>query len=77
MSTDLIATPRKVKCPGCGEHCAYSTENPFRPFCSARCKTNDFGCWASERFSVDADAVSTEIGSDLDRSTESPESRKH
>ena len=26
------------------------TSNPFRPFCSARCKGNDFGQWASETF---------------------------
>ena len=50
------AAPRVVRCPGCGAPCAYAVENPFRPFCSARCKNNDFGAWASERFSVDADA---------------------
>ena len=50
------AAPRVVRCPGCGAACAYAVENPFRPFCSARCKNNDFGAWASERFSVDADA---------------------
>ena len=48
---------RVVRCPGCGGACVYSTENPNRPFCSARCKNNDFGAWASERFSVDADAL--------------------
>jgi endogenous inhibitor of DNA gyrase (YacG/DUF329 family) len=48
--------PRVVRCPGCGAECVYAAENPFRPFCSARCKNNDFGAWASERFSVDADA---------------------
>ena len=48
--------PRVVRCPGCGVECVYSVENLFRPFCSARCKNNDFGAWASERFSVDADA---------------------
>ena len=53
------AGPRVVRCPGCGGDCAYSAENPFRPFCSARCKNNDFGAWASERFSVDADADAT------------------
>ena len=47
---------RMVHCPGCGAACAYAVENPYRPFCSARCKNHDFGAWASERFSVDADA---------------------
>ena len=46
---------RTVRCPGCGATCAYAADNPYRPFCSARCKNNDFGAWASERFSVDAD----------------------
>ena len=47
---------RTVRCPGCGAACVYAVENPYRPFCSARCKHHDFGAWASERFSVDADA---------------------
>ena len=46
---------RTVRCPGCGAACAYAVENPYRPFCSARCKNHDFGAWASERFSVAAD----------------------
>ena len=48
---------RTVRCPGCGAACAYAVENPYRPFCSARCKNHDFGAWASERFSVAADAA--------------------
>ena len=47
---------RNVRCPGCGAACVYAVENAYRPFCSARCKNHDFGAWASERFSVDADA---------------------
>jgi endogenous inhibitor of DNA gyrase (YacG/DUF329 family) len=26
--------------------------NPYRPFCSERCKNMDFGAWASESFRV-------------------------
>ena len=48
---------RTVRCPGCGAACVYAVENPYRPFCSARCKNHDFGAWASERFSVAADAA--------------------
>ena len=47
---------RVIRCPGCGGPSVYSTSNAYRPFCSARCKNNDFGAWASERFSVDTDA---------------------
>ena len=53
MTTHPVGS-RVVRCPGCGSSCVYSAENPYRPFCSARCKNNDFGAWASESFSVDA-----------------------
>jgi endogenous inhibitor of DNA gyrase (YacG/DUF329 family) len=33
----------------------YAADNPHRPFCSARCKNNDFGAWANEAFAVPAD----------------------
>ena len=53
--TDPKAFPaRTVKCPGCGGPSAYAPDNPYRPFCSARCKNNDFGAWASESYSVAA-----------------------
>lgn len=47
--------PRRiVTCPGCGGPSVYSPENPWRPFCSERCKNHDFGAWASERYRVAA-----------------------
>jgi len=46
--------PRIVKCPGCGGPSVYAPENAARPFCSARCKNNDFGAWASESYRVEA-----------------------
>ena len=46
---------RIIRCPGCGGPSVYSADNPFRPFCSARCKNNDFGAWASEGYAVPAD----------------------
>ena len=48
--------PRTVKCPGCGGPSLYAPDNPYRPFCSARCKNNDFGAWATESYSVAAKA---------------------
>ena len=49
-------TPRRrvVACPTCRGDSAYAAGNPFRPFCSQRCKNNDFGAWASEAFRVAA-----------------------
>ena len=46
----MTATPRTVTCPSCGGDSIYATSNPFRPFCSARCKNVDLGAWASESF---------------------------
>ena len=41
---------RTVRCPACEHATLYSPRNPYRPFCSARCKGLDFGAWASESF---------------------------
>jgi hypothetical protein len=71
MST-TAPKPRTVHCPGCGGACVYSPENSYRPFCSARCKNNDFGAWASERFSVDADAEVPNPDPDPDQPTPRP-----
>ena len=50
-----MATPQKkhiVRCPACGGDSVYAPSNPFRPFCSERCKNLDLGAWASESFRV-------------------------
>ena len=50
---DKTTTPyRVVRCPACGGDSIYGANNPFRPFCSERCKSMDFGAWASESFRV-------------------------
>ncbi|WP_119965409.1 DNA gyrase inhibitor YacG [Simplicispira lacusdiani] len=55
-TTPSPATPRKVACPACGGPSLYGPQNPWRPFCSERCKQMDLGAWASEDFRVPADA---------------------
>jgi len=45
---------RTVRCPSCGGASVYAGTNPFRPFCSERCKSTDFGAWASEAYRVAA-----------------------
>ena len=52
MSTPPAA--RTVACPTCKGPSRYAPENPYRPFCSERCQSVDFGAWASERFRVEA-----------------------
>ena len=43
---------RRVECPACAKPCAFEPWNPWRPFCSARCRTKDLGAWASEEYRV-------------------------
>jgi len=31
------------------------TDNPFRPFCSERCRLTDLGNWAAEKYRIKAD----------------------
>lgn len=48
--------PRVVACPACKGDSIYAPSNPYRPFCSERCKNMDLGAWASESFRVPVDA---------------------
>lgn len=48
------AAARIVTCPTCGGDSQYAATNPHRPFCSARCRANDLGAWASEGYRVAA-----------------------
>jgi endogenous inhibitor of DNA gyrase (YacG/DUF329 family) len=40
-----------MKCPICKKETDYSN-NPFRPFCSERCKLIDLGKWAAGGYRV-------------------------
>jgi len=44
---------RIVRCPGCGGDSVYAPSNPYRPFCSARCRNHDLGAWATESYRVE------------------------
>lgn len=43
--------PVETKCPHCEKPSSWK-DNPFRPFCSERCKKIDLGDWADEKFKV-------------------------
>ncbi len=49
------ANAKLVPCPTCGGDSVYAPSNPYRPFCSERCKQIDMGAWASEDFRMPAD----------------------
>ncbi len=55
-SQKLPEGARLVTCPACQGNSLYHASNPFRPFCSERCKHNDFGAWASEAFRMPTEA---------------------
>ena len=42
-----------VDCPGCGRQAEFGPRNPWRPFCSQRCKLADLGAWASESYVIE------------------------
>jgi uncharacterized protein len=79
MSTSSL--PEKiVACPCCQGDSLYATRNPYRPFCSERCKKMDFSAWASENYrlqassSLDDDALVQEKlpGSDASPTSNTP-----
>jgi endogenous inhibitor of DNA gyrase (YacG/DUF329 family) len=39
--------PLVVKCPSCGAEVPWQESSTFRPFCSARCRDQDFIAWAN------------------------------
>lgn len=40
--------PLKVKCPICKNETVYDASNPYRPFCSEKCRLIDLGAWAND-----------------------------
>jgi len=43
---------RMVHCPQCNAAIRWSTDNPYRPFCSERCKLIDLGQWATGSYRI-------------------------
>jgi endogenous inhibitor of DNA gyrase (YacG/DUF329 family) len=46
------AVIKKIHCPRCRKKTEYSATNPFRPFCSERCRLIDLGQWAEESYRI-------------------------
>jgi len=42
----------KIKCPTCKQKTEWQ-DNPYRPFCSERCKLIDLGAWASDKYTIE------------------------
>lgn len=50
--SEYEAPVKIVRCPSCAGRSVYAPSNPYRPFCSERCKNMDLGAWASESFKL-------------------------
>jgi endogenous inhibitor of DNA gyrase (YacG/DUF329 family) len=63
--------PKLVACPQCGKSAEWDPQNPYRPFCSERCKTIDLGAWANESYRVpiaeDDESIDRESGGEPPR----------
>ena len=63
---------KEIKCPQCGHLTFYSLENPFRPFCSERCRLIDLGEWASGSYKVSHASNDQDHDQDEDEDTNNP-----
>jgi len=54
MAGDRLA---KIVCPTCQKSGTWSEDNPYRPFCSERCKLIDLGSWADESHKIKGEPV--------------------
>jgi endogenous inhibitor of DNA gyrase (YacG/DUF329 family) len=62
--------PRTVPCPTCGKKAVLEPWNPWRPFCSERCRTVDLGAWASESYRIPGKPGEDEPGDENEGSGE-------
>ncbi|MGQ5522428.1 DNA gyrase inhibitor YacG [Chitinimonas sp. PSY-7] len=55
----MTGLPQKqICCPSCSGQSFWSHENPWRPFCTERCKQRDLGAWASDSYRIPANTTS-------------------
>jgi endogenous inhibitor of DNA gyrase (YacG/DUF329 family) len=43
---------QKAICPCCDKETELSISNPYRPFCSKRCRLIDLGEWINESYTI-------------------------
>lgn len=56
---------RRVKCPTCRAEVTWE-DNPFRPFCSERCRLIDLGAWVDEKYRIPSRDIETKVDDDDD-----------
>lgn len=55
-----------ARCPTCGAPSAWSVDNPYRPFCSERCKFADLGSWLRGDYRLPLDELPRHLPGDED-----------
>ena len=65
---------RAVKCPSCRKETPWEN-NPYRPFCSERCRLIDLGAWAQERYRIPAEESDDSIDGEDDKDDDEEELR--
>jgi endogenous inhibitor of DNA gyrase (YacG/DUF329 family) len=53
--TDNKQRHHRVACPNCAAQVTWSSEQPWRPFCSERCRLIDLGSWLDESNRIPAE----------------------
>jgi uncharacterized protein len=51
-----------VKCPTCRRKVEWSEAQPYRPFCSDRCRLIDLGAWVSEQHKIPDESAAQDGG---------------
>lgn len=54
-----------VPCPNCKKEVVMIPESTFRPFCSQRCQSIDFGDWIFENHRVEGESVNESTDNDF------------
>jgi endogenous inhibitor of DNA gyrase (YacG/DUF329 family) len=60
------------RCPQCRRETNWQ-DNPWKPFCSERCKLIDLGRWANEEYRVPMTETPDDVATDFDREGNSDE----
>lgn len=61
-----MTPPLILACPRCATSLRWSEDNPWRPFCSERCKLIDLGDWADEKHRIASSPLSSLDDQSLD-----------
>ena len=66
MKSEIEKPALSVDCPSCKTSIQWTEKFPDRPFCSVRCKNNDFIGWANEEQRIAGSASYDDIFSEGD-----------